>query len=205
MNVRLEYALLFSAGVHWNGRLIMNGYRLKVYMVTNIVDAEVTNIAFERLKHFINDEIDSSVFINSDEQEAIKLYTAAGVSVTTLPKEPVDQIVGVLLFHKLNAIMEDRITVLETELSSHLGDNMVYMHSENETAKDIEMPAWCSSPDLTHSDLEFHNGDQVFSLYPGHYSRWAELGLGWPTEETSNETETGNIVFADFVSKDETK
>ena len=201
MNVRLQYTIHFTAGVHYGGQLIMNGYRLTAYMVTNVREAELTNTAFERLKYFVTEEMDSTVFINSEDQEACRLYAAAGIKITTLPKEPVDQIVGVMLFHKLNAIMEDRITVLETELSSHLGDNMVYLHSENENAEDIEIPKWWTTPDLTHFELEYKDGDHVFSLAPGNYSVWAELGLGWPNDEPK---ETGNIVFADF-GKDETK
>lgn len=199
MNVRLEYTLHFSAGVHYGGQLIMNQYRLTVYMVTNVREAELTNTAFERLKFFINQELDSSIFINSEEQEACRLYSAAGIKLTTLPKDPVDQIVGVMLFHKLNAIMEGRISVMETELSSHLGDNMVYLHSENETTEDIEIPKWWTSPDLTHFDSEFSDDHQVVTL--GHHSQWNELGLGWSDQEPK---ETGNIVFADF-GKDETK
>lgn len=201
MNIRLEYTLHFNAGVHYNGQLIMNSYRLKVYMLTNTADAVITNTAFERLKYFVNEEIDSSIFIANDEQEACRLYTAAGIKVTTLPKEPVDQIVGIMLFYKLNAIMEGRISIVETELSSHLGDNMSYLHSENETAEDVELPAWWTTPDLTHYEVEFKDGDQVFTLHPGHYSVWNEIGFGWPDESP---TETGNIVFADF-GRDETK
>jgi len=201
MNVRLEYTFNFTAGVHWHDQLIMNGYQLKVYMITNTSDSESTTIAFDRLKHFINEQIDSSVFINSKDQESCRLYTAAGITITTLPSDPVDQVVGVMLFYKLNAIMEGRITVVETELSSHLGDNMVYLHSENETTDDIKMPAWWTAPDLTHCNLEFHDGDHLFTLHPGNYAQWAELGLGWTDQEP---VETGNIVFADF-GKDETK
>lgn len=201
MNVRLQYTFHFNAGVHWGGQLVMNGYRLTVYMVTNVRESELTTTAFERLKYFITEEIDSTVFINSEEQEACRLYTAAGVSITTLPKDPVDQIVGVMLFHKLNAIMEDRISILETELSSHLGDNMSYLHSENENTEDVEMPKWWTSPDLTHFELEYQDGDHVFSIAPGNYSAWTELGLAWPDQEPK---ETGNIVFADF-GKDDTK
>ena len=201
MNVRLQYTFHFNAGVHWGGQLVMNSYRLTVYMVTNVRESELTTTAFERLKYFITEEIDSTVFINSEEQEACRLYTAAGVSITTLPKDPVDQIVGVMLFHKLNAIMEDRISILETELSSHLGDNMSYLHSENENTEDVEMPKWWTSPDLTHFELEYQDGDHVFSLAPGNYSAWTELGLAWPDQEPK---ETGNIVFADF-GKDDTK
>ena len=201
MNVRLQYTIHFNAGVHYGGQLIMNSYRLVAYMVTNHREAEITNTAFERLKYFVTEEIDSTVFINSKEHEACRLYTAAGIKITTLPNEPVDQIVGVMLFHKLNAIMEGRISVLETELSSHLGDNMVYLHSENESTEDIETPKWWTSPDLTHFELEYQDGDHVFSLAPGNYSVWNELGLAWPDQEPK---ETGNIVFADF-GKDDTK
>ena len=97
--------------------------------------------------------------------------------------------------------MEDRISIIEIELSSHLGDNMIYLHSENENTEDIEMPKWWTTPDLTHFELEDQAGDHVFSLAPGNYSVWNELGLGWPDEDPP---ETGNIVFADF-GKDETK
>jgi len=201
MNVRIEHTLHFTSGVHWRGDLIMNSYRLTVYMVTNHRESQSTNVAFERMKHFINQEIDSSIFINIEEQEACRLYTAAGIKITTLPLEPVDQIIGVMLFHKLNAIMEGRITVIETEISSHLGDNTVYLHSENETAEDIEMPAWWTTPDLTHFDLDLSDGNQIYTLAPGNYGLWAELGLGWSDQEPK---ETGNIVFADF-GKDDTK
>ena len=201
MNVRLQYTINFTAGVHYGSQLIMNVYNLTSYMVTNVREAEATNTAFERLKYFINEEMDSTVFINSENQEACRLYTAAGIKITTLPKEPVDQIVGVMLFHKLNAIMEGRISVLETELSSHLGDSMVYLHSENENTQDLETPAWWHTPDLTHSELNFQDGDHVFSLIPGNYSIWNELGMSWSDQEPA---ETGNVVFADF-GKDDTK
>lgn len=201
MNVRLEYTIHFNAGVHYGGELIMNSYRLTAYMVTHVSEADLTNIAFERMKYFVNEVIDSTIFINSKEQDACRLYTAAGIKITTLPNEPVDQIVGLMLFQKLNAIMEGRISVIETELSSHLGDNMVYLHSENEESKDIVFPDWWTTPDLTHHDLEFHNGDEVFSLYPSNYSQWAELNMSWPESTVPG---GGNIVFADF-GRDDTK
>ena len=201
MNVRLQYTMDFTAGVHYGGQLIMNGYRLTTYMITNVVEAELTNTAFERMKYFVNEELDSTVFINSNEQEACRLYTAAGIKITTLPQEPVDQIVGLMLFHKLNAIMENRISVIETELSSQIGDHMIYLHSENENTQNVDIPKWWTTPDLTHYELEFQDGDHVFSLIPGNYSVWNDLNLAWPDQEPK---ETGNIVFAEF-GKDDTK
>jgi hypothetical protein len=202
VNVRLQYTIPFTAAVHYQDRLIMNTYQLRTYMVTNTTDAENHNIAFERLKYFITEEMDSTVFVNSEDVDVCKLYLAAGMKITTLPNEPVDQIIGVMLFCKLNAIMEDRITIIEIELSSSLGDNMVYIHGENETTDNLVFPDWWTTVDVVHCDTDLIDSDNVLSLLRSNV--WRELDLGWP--ETINEppTATGNIVFADF-GRDDTK
>ena len=201
MNVRLQYTIPFTAAVHYQDRLIMNTYQLRTYMVTNTVDAENHNIAFERLKYFITEEMDSTVFINSEDVDACKLYLAAGMKITTLPNDPVDQIIGVMLFCKLNAIMEDRITIIETELSSSLGDNMAYIHGEHETADNLVFPDWWTTVDVVHCDTDLIDSDNVLSLLRSNV--WKELDLGWP-ESINEPTATGNIVFADF-GRDDTK
>jgi hypothetical protein len=199
MNVRLQYNIGFTAGVHYKGQLIMNNYALRVFMITNTKDAENTNIAFERLKYFIN-EIDSTVIINQQDKDACQRYLDAGIKIVTMPNEPVDQIVGVMLFYKLNAIMEERITVVETELSSQLGENMVYLHSENENAEDIVFPDWWTTPDLLHYSTESSKGEKILSISSGTHTVWDELQLGWPSSLTG---ETGNnVVFADFTNDD---
>lgn len=200
MNVRLQHNLVFTAGVHYHGQLIMNNYLLKAYMITNYVESEQVDMAFERLKFFVNEELDSTIFINKECKEECRLYAAAGIKVTTIPNEPVDQIVGVMIFHKLNAIMEGRISVVETELSSTIGDNVVYIHSENELTNDLDIPAWWTTPDLNHSELDVLDSDKVFAI-PYSGPNWDDLDLAWPNEEPK---ETGNIVFADF-KQDETK
>jgi hypothetical protein len=95
--------------------------------------------------------------------------------------------------------MEDRITIVETELSSTVGDNMVYIHGENETTNNLVFPDWWTTSDLVHCDTDLIDSDNVLSLLRSNV--WQELDLRWPNEEPK---ETGNIVFADF-GKDETK
>ena len=199
MNVRLQYTMNFTAGVHYHERMVMNNYMLKVFMITNTTVAENTTIAFERLKYFIA-ELDSTVFVNSEEQLACQQYVNAGIKITTLPVDPVDQIIGVMLFHKLNAIMEDRIIMVETELSSVLGDSMVYIHSENETAENLVIPEWWLTPDLVHCDTDLIDNDKVLAIHQA--GAWRELDLGWI--DTVQSDQTGNIVFADF-KRDETE
>lgn len=199
MNVRLQYTVHITAGVHYNDQLIMNNYMLKAWMITNTADAELTNIAFERMKYFVTD-LDSTVFVDIRDAEACERYLNAGIRITTTPKEPVDQILGVMFFHKLNAIMEGRISVVETELSSSIGDNMVYIHSEHEVTKDVDIPDWWTTADPLHCEFDLLDQDKVVTMH--RHNLWRELDMAWPNEPATEPT--GNIVFADF-GRDETK
>jgi len=186
------------AGTHFNGRMIMNRYDFTVHMVTNTMDPDEHTVAFDRLKYFMQ-AMDSTVFINIDEQEACQKYIAAGVNITTMPGEPVDQLVGIMLYNKLNAIMEDRIIVYETELSSLVGDDMVYIHSAEEVTDGLVIPDWWTSPNLIHCDSDILNNQNVVPIHK--VDTWRDLMLSWPTDE---ETPAGGntIVFADFGKDD---
>ena len=96
--------------------------------------------------------------------------------------------------------MEDRIIMVETELSSVLGDSMVYIHSENETAENLVIPEWWMTPDLVHCDTDLIDNDKVLAIHQA--GAWRELDLGWI--DTVQSDQTGNIVFADF-KRDETE
>jgi hypothetical protein len=201
MNVRLRYTMPFSAGVYYGGEMRMNHYTATVYMTTNTRDPSSHNVAFERIKYFVYEQLDSSIFINLEHQDQCEQFVAAGLSVTTMPGEPVDQLIGLMLYHKLNAIMEDRIVVDETEISSVLGESMVYLHSGNEHTDVEHFPDWWTTECPAHSDYVL-SADKVVSMYAT--GAWREMELAWP--DTEPVTETGNIVvFADFKSDHDTK
>jgi len=207
MNVRIQYASRFMAGVQYDGRLQFNEYTVKVYMMTATENPADHNIALSRIKHFIFSEMDNTIFIDSAETEQCQKYLAAGLNVTTMPGEPVDQVVGIMLFNKFTAITEGRLLIGEIEVSSMLSDGIVYLHGENENVNDIEPPAWWTTCDLVHSDLP--ETDKVLSMH--HSSVWRDLGLAWPDIEDNSDVEdlddaTGNtVVFADFKKLDDNK
>lgn len=199
MNVRIQYNMNFFAGIFHNGNMHMNSYNLGVAMTTNSTDPANHSIAFERIKYFVYNELDSTIFINSKNQEGCQQFVDAGLSITTLPGEPVDQLLGIMLYYKLNAIMEDRIIVNETELSSAAGEGIVYLHSENENTESIIKPDWWVSPDLVHSDIDLTNSDKVVTMHP--LGVWRDLELAWP--DTVDDPKTDNtVVFADFKKDD---
>lgn len=202
MNVRLRYNMTFTAGVFYGGEMRMNHYNLTLNMITNSQEAVDHNVAFERIKYFVYNCLDSTVFINVQHQDQCERFMSAGVAVTTMPGEPVDQLIGLMLYYKLNAIMADRIIVEETEISSMLGENMVYLHSDNETTDVENIPDWWTTEDLAHSDYVVVDADKIVSMNPS--VAWRELNLSWAESPASNET--GNIVvFADFKPNNETK
>lgn len=202
MNVRLKYDMPFTAGVYYNDSLRMNNYSLRLWMTTNTENSNDHAISFERIKYFIYSQIDSTIFINSSLEDQCDLFLQAGLDITTIPGDPVDQLIGIMLYYKLNAVMEDRMIVVETELSSTYGENMTYLHSEHESTSGFVQPAWWITADLTHSDFVKTDSDNVVAI--SQSTAWRDLDLAWPDEPTN--TDTGNVVvFADFKPTDATE
>jgi hypothetical protein len=147
--------------------------------------------------------MESTIFINGADREQCQQLVDAGLNITTLPGEPVDQLVGLMLYYKLNAITETRMAIVETELSSTLGENMAYLHSENEITDDVDSPDWWRSADLVHCDSELLDLDKVVVIH--QTSIWRDLDLAWP-EVDGIVSESGNtVVFADFKRSDDTE
>lgn len=192
----------FTAGIYYADHLRMNNYHLTLWMTTTTKNPEDQNTAFERIKYFVYTQLDSTVFINAAQQEQCQLFVDAGINITTMPADPVDQIIGIMLYFKLNAITEGRMDIVETELSSSLGENITYLHSDFEDSLGFEQPAWWNTADLVHSDLLPADGDKVVSL--SQNTPWRDLELTW--SETSPEGDTGNVVvFANFKQPNETE
>ena len=199
MNVRLHYEADFTAGFYYNEMLKMNNYKIRLWMITATSDGESHNIAFDRIKYFIGQSLDSGVFINKNNEEQCKLLANAGVKIITLPEEPVDQLVGIMLYCKLNAICEDRMIIGEIEIESDLGGDVTYLHSEDEPIGPYEQPGWWMEPSLTHYHNTITETENIVSLSSS--ALWHDLDLHWPEDEYS--TDTGNtIVFGNF-NKDE--
>ena len=198
MNVRIAQLVSITAGSWYDDTLEMNQYTIKLWMITQTASEQEQNIAFRRMKHLGCYELDSTIFIDEIKQEKCVELTRTGLNVTPLPGIASEQLIGIMLFHKLNAIMEGRIEVVEIEISA--GDGVVYLHGENETSTDIKQPDWWSSADLTHSDI-VNNTENIVNLRP--VTTWRDLDLSWPDIDEDNHGNT--IVFANFKAGDDTK
>ena len=190
MNVKIEYPAEFLAAVYWEDTVMMNSYAVRCEMMTNTKDNREQNIALERLKYMLFMQMQNSVFVDQKEKAAIKRLEAAGLRTVVLPEQPVDQIVGMMLYSKLDSVMEDRITMTQLKLSSELGENITYFQTDNETIGPFQQKGWWNNADPVISDSK--SGGKIVSIKGT--TTWQLLGLDWDNEK--EETNKGNTVVA---------
>jgi predicted Fe-Mo cluster-binding NifX family protein len=196
MNVRLEYDMNWRAAIWFEDRLQINDYSAELSIYTNTMDHQDHVTSMARLNHFMYHELTNTVFIKQDNQDQLRALAAAGIKVTTLPEEPIDQIIGIALYCKLNAILEQRMMVTNVTIQSLLGDNVRYLHSSQESLGLCSDSGWWTDPGPIHSNFKPAAGNRrVVKL--NRTPTWRDLDLGWSgTEQPKSETNT--VVFAKF-------
>lgn len=194
MNARLRKSFGWYSGLVYQERFMANHFNCELDLLTVSESASEQNIAYERMKYFIHHILDDSILIASDDP-ALERYQATGARVIVLPDEPVDQIVGIMLYLKLNAIMENRMVVSRTETWSIQGDQTSYIHVAGENVGPNlgqdgwwvdDRPIWCAS--RSKEDGKIINLERM--------ADWKDYGLSW--DSNSDDDKTDSVVFARF-------
>jgi hypothetical protein len=195
MNVRLEYDMNWRAAIWFEDRLQINDYSAELSIHTNTMDHEDHVTCMARLNHFVYHELTNTVFVKQDNQEQLRALAAAGIKVTTLPEEPIDQIIGIALYCKLNAILEERMIVTNVTIQSLLGDNVRYLHAHNESLGPCSESGWWTDPGPVHSNFKpVTGGKRVVKI--NRTPTWRDMDLGWSgAEEPKNEKTTVVVKF----------
>lgn len=199
MNVRLQYDLEFMGAIYFEERLQLNNYNVNLRIQTQTTDTMCINIAMERLKCFVYSELADVVFISQEHKSQAQLFQALGCNVCTLPNDPVDQMVGMMLYCKLNAIMENVMRVTTVDFSSSLGDNVWYSHDEEDGLGQFNEDGWWHKPTTQKETLNIE--EPTTNIVKVQNAGWNEFGLGWPGV---NLEKSAKIVYPDF-NKDATK
>lgn len=170
------------SAVHFNGKYMVNFYEMNAIMEITSLDADDQNIAVERISYFIGHCLEDCIFVHEKEKDAIDKYTKAGMKVCTLPEEPYDQIVGLVLMNKCNAIMEGRITMTDIVFGSKLS-NLIKFQLENEVAE-AEFPGkqWYNQPTMCIQNTRRSKKEKIVNLFDHKTDDWAELELTWKSK-----------------------
>jgi len=202
MNVKLQYHIAFNAGAWFDGVLTMATYQLRLKFLTQTIDPADQNIALERVKYFLLEKLHSTIFINQAESETAEYLNEVGLSVTTLPEQPADQVVSIMLYHKLNAIMEDRMKITELILSSDAGDNIEYYQTGPDETGLFLGPGWWHEPTIRHNDIVSEDDENEKPLIVMSLDDWKDLELAWNQPDVT--TDINQVVFSEF-NHNETK
>jgi hypothetical protein len=188
MNVRLQTNLEFPAGIYYDDRLRMNRYSVSVQLCTATADHEQINIAMDRLKMFVYSELADTVFINQEDAERAQVMDILGINITTLPEEPIDQIVGLMLYSKLNAVMEGRMFIEQLNISSLLGDDVTYLHDMEDAVGPFQADGWWHLNDTSHNS--FVNIETQENVVKVPTTGWGKYSLNWHDSATSQPGKT---------------
>lgn len=198
MNIKLRHDMNLTAGIYYNNVMRMNLFQIQINLLTNCDDGESQSTALSRIKYFVNNELDSTIFICSDQQDKCNAYINAELKITTLPASPVDQVIGIMLYHKLNAITEKRLLITKTEISSVWGDNIIYFYDNTDDIDIMKEPGWWNDANLIHYNNELIKNNNIISM--NNSNIWRKLNLQWP-DKIHGEKTNSEIVFPNFTDK----
>lgn len=201
MSARIQRSFVFQAGTYFEGKFYMNMYDVEVYFSVETSSIREQNIALDRIKFFLAETLANSIFIQDNEEQTIEKYLLADLKVCTLPDEPYDQIIGIMLMTKLNAIAEGRLLVTDISITSELSDGVTVSHSFDENMGPFADEGWWndSSNRISGTTSTTKKSTKIVKLTKPSVD-WADVFLAWENEKDIVVPGT-EVVFANFDSK----
>lgn len=182
LGTRISRDFNFLSAVYFEGQYLLNSYDVTLTLTVETDSIQEQNIAMDRIKYFINQQIENCVFVQDSEQRVIEKYQSAGLKVCSLPEEPYDQIITIVLLHKLNAICEGRLHVTDIQLTSIQSDGVGFLYDIEEIA--LAHPyknGWWTENSASFNNKTLGKKDKVVKLVKKN--DWVSLGLDWKCSE----------------------
>jgi hypothetical protein len=192
MNYRMSKTWGVLATVVWQDRVLCNDYRVRVDWTTATDDSHEQNVAFERMKYWLFDVMEHSVMMHQD-HDKIALFQATGQRVITLPGDPIDAVIAMMLFAKFSAITEQRMEFTEIAVSSEQGGHVQYLQSVGEDLMSFAEPGWWQDPAPIWRNAKTKRTNKIVNL--DRMPEWSELDLAWDGNQAKAD---GRVVFAEF-------
>lgn len=195
MNVRLRKSFSWSSGLIYNNTFLVNHYEISANILTVTTSSDEQNTAYERTRLWVDHTLENSILISQD-SDLLARYSE-GCRLLVFPEEPVDQLVGIMMYLKLNSIMQNRMVVTDLEISSSQGDYMKYIHSHGEALGPLSEDGWWSDCRPIWATPGRSGDGKVVNLDRG--PEWKDFDLDW-TQAGSQHHDS--VVFADFNRHD---
>jgi hypothetical protein len=205
MNIKLKQSFTFAAGAYMDGALDILNYHVTLHLITGSDNQDDTTVAVDRIREFV-DQMAGTIFINREDVATCQALDNLGISITSLPEDPVDQVVGIMFHCKLNAIAEGRMLIVVTEITSDSGISMTFVHEHDDELGPFADPGWWHENTLRHCEDSFSDSDNVVIIRGNSAitDSWNNLGLAWPDDDDADHSNTldNSVVFANFGKHD---
>jgi len=185
MNVRLKHEVTFSSVVFDGPVIFPNNFHVEINLITETENTTRQNIAIQRVLFFICDILEGCILIDKDNPNLNKLKKiSGGTMIVELPGEPRDQLIGILLYHKLCAITEDNFEIDTLIIGSDRFNNLSYT-IDDFGEFGIDGTPWWDREDLTICERKSH---------PLNKLNWADIDLDWDSGDKVQNNEGNNKV-----------
>lgn len=194
MSARVTKDFVFQSGLYYEKVFLINTYHIRLYMDVKIEDIAIQNIALDRIKHLFSNQLDNCIFVHETNKTVIENYNKAGLKVCTLPEEPYDQIISLVLLKKINSITDNKLFVNQIKISSMISDDVSFYVSHEDYVEFWDRPiAWWTNPSpcITDWTKKLNKKDKIVELKKDS-SDWVDLGLSWKQKDSTTNNE---IVF----------
>lgn len=196
MTTRIQRDFTVQAGVYYDKHFQMNIYEVNLGIDVETESLWEQNIAMERISFFLNEYLENSILIKDSEKTVIGQYVNCNFKVCTLPEEPYEQIVTIMLLTKLNAITEGRFVITDLSLCSKLSSGVTYLYDYEESPGPFILPGWWSNPNASISDTKPNKKDKIVQLFKTHSADWSEFSLAWKEKTPKLISEKPGILFS---------
>jgi len=184
-----KFNTTFTATTIIDKAFLPNSLSVAVTFTVNVVDPVQQNIAFQRIKHFLENELNFSIIMNKENpvfEVLSKMKTQN--RIVLLPDDGPDWALCCALALKLNAICENRFIINLIELNSSLGDHVTY-YADYER-KDMLEDVLNSVP---KADQWWHTSTIQVNGFQKAVS-WNDVDLGWKLTKEKKSASIGKIV-----------
>lgn len=202
MTARIQRSFDLQMGVHFTGVFYMNIYDIDLHFNVETENIKEQNIALERIKFYLAECLENSIFISDQEEDAIEKYMAANLKVSVLPEEPYDQIVAIMLMTKLNAIAEGRLVITDISISSRMSDGVSCMHDVDDNMGPFIINDWYSENNTKINNYKYSpKNKKILKLVK--QVDWSDIYLNWdsPEEPIVQDIVANEIVYVNFDNK----
>jgi len=201
MTVRIQRDFSFLSGIYVDNEFYMNIYEVNVQFNVITQNIQEQNIALQRMKYLFNECFENTIFLYQQDKESIEKFSQADLKIALLPEEPYDQIIGIMAFTKLNAIVEGRLEVVDTCITSKLCDGVSYLHSIDEDVGPFKLKGWWNDSTPKMFDKPIKNKSKKVVKLTKSPTNWDDLNLGWQ-EKKQEANVSSEIVFVSFDKLD---